>query len=69
MNSKITQLTTVLFVMASIVALPTAAKAQSNNLERAGSFAFEAGEALSSGFVWCFQIPGYGWIGPDCPPD
>ena len=67
MKPKITQLMTVLFVMVSTVALPIAAKAHSNNLARSGSF--DADEASSYGFVWCFQNPGYGWIGPDCPPD
>ena len=43
MKSKITQLTTVLFLMASTVALPTAANAHSHDLVRAGTFAFETG--------------------------
>lgn len=67
MKSFLTRSLTVSFAVAAAIAMPTAVKAQANNLA-ATAFTTTAGETpISTETNWCVYIPGYGIVGPTCP--
>ena len=58
MKSVITRSLTVSLAMAAVIALPTAVRAQADNLPK--STAVTSEEQLDTDTNWCFPIPGYG---------
>ena len=62
MNSKITRTLTVSLAIAAALALPTAVKAQADDVAENDPVATATAEELSTESNVCFYIPGYGWV-------
>jgi len=60
MKSKLTQLLTVSFVVASAIAVPTAVRAQSETLPQINADTAVESEPINGDLNYCFIVPGYG---------
>lgn len=62
MKSNLTRLMAVSFLAASVIAIPTAVKAQSDTLIETGTVTATESAEINSELNYCFQVPGWGWI-------
>ncbi len=69
MKSFTSRFATVSLAVVAAIAMPITVKAEAGNLS-ATSPAASASEAQISteADYWCIRIPGYGMMGPGCPP-
>ncbi len=53
---------TVFLVIFAAIALPTAVKAQADDLSISAPEVTASGEQLDTELNYCYRVPGYGWI-------
>ena len=62
MKLSITKSLTFSLAVAAAIALPTAVKAEADNLSESTVAVTTAEEEISTETNWCFQLPGWGWV-------
>lgn len=62
MKFNVAKSLTVLLVISAAIALPTAVKAQADDLTITAPEVTVSGDPLGTELNYCFRVPGYGWI-------
>ncbi len=62
MKFNVAKSLTVLLIISAAIALPTAVKAQADDLSTSAPEVTASGDQIGTELNYCFRVPGYGWI-------